>query len=275
MTIQQEQLTLIIRRSTNTGLGISIAGGIGSTPYKDNDYVSQRIWRRINDDFYSFLQGIFLTKINEEGPAAQAGLLVGDKLISVNGTSLIDCEHSDAVAALKKAGDQIEMIVMREILSSNDVLSTEEQNSMMKEGEKFSTIIRRDEKNGGNFGFSIAGGTTNSSSSTNGNENFYISNVHQEENSSIAVGDRLLAINGHETGNLNHDQAVEIIQDAGNNVELIVYREKLTTNGHENIDNTIEVKFFSLIFSNLKKIRLGSACRQRQRPNGFEYRRWN
>lgn len=222
MTIQQEQLTLIIRRSTNTGLGISIAGGIGSTPYKDNDY------------------GIFLTKINEEGPAAQAGLLVGDKLISVNGTSLIDCEHSDAVAALKKAGDQIEMIVMREILSSNDVLSTEEQNSMMKEGEKFSTIIRRDEKNGGNFGFSIAGGTTNSSSSTNGNENFYISNVHQEENSSIAVGDRLLAINGHETGNLNHDQAVEIIQDAGNNVELIVYREKLTTNGHENIDNTIE-----------------------------------
>ena len=39
MTIHQEQLTVIIRRAPNTGLGISIAGGIGSTPYKDNDYV--------------------------------------------------------------------------------------------------------------------------------------------------------------------------------------------------------------------------------------------
>jgi hypothetical protein len=39
MTIHQEQITFIIHRSPNTGLGISIAGGIGSTPYKDNDYV--------------------------------------------------------------------------------------------------------------------------------------------------------------------------------------------------------------------------------------------
>ena len=39
MTIHQEQLTIMIHRPPNTGLGISIAGGIGSTPYKDNDYV--------------------------------------------------------------------------------------------------------------------------------------------------------------------------------------------------------------------------------------------
>jgi hypothetical protein len=44
MTIHQEQLTLIIRRSPNTGLGISIAGGIGSTPYKDNDYVGNNLF---------------------------------------------------------------------------------------------------------------------------------------------------------------------------------------------------------------------------------------
>ncbi len=42
MTIHHEQITFIIRRSSNTGLGISIAGGIGSTPYKDNDYVRRR-----------------------------------------------------------------------------------------------------------------------------------------------------------------------------------------------------------------------------------------
>lgn len=41
MTIHQEQINLTIRRPPNTGLGISIAGGIGSTPYKDNDFVGK------------------------------------------------------------------------------------------------------------------------------------------------------------------------------------------------------------------------------------------
>lgn len=39
MTVHQEQLVLTIRRAPNVGLGISIAGGIGSTPFKDDDYV--------------------------------------------------------------------------------------------------------------------------------------------------------------------------------------------------------------------------------------------
>ena len=42
VTILQEQLTFIIRRSPNTGLGISIAGGIGSTPFKDDDHVRRK-----------------------------------------------------------------------------------------------------------------------------------------------------------------------------------------------------------------------------------------
>ena len=248
MTVHQEQLTLIIRRSTNTGLGISIAGGIGSTPFKDNDYV-RRTRGETEDSF--LLQGIFLTKINEEGPAAQAGLLVGDKLLSVNGTSLINCEHSDAVAALKKAGDQIEMVIMREVLPANDDDEAHDDASVVKEGEKFSTILRRDEKHGGNFGFSIAGGTN---PSVNGNENFYISKVNEQENgSSIAIGDRLLAINGHETGHLNHDQALEIIHDGGNNVELLLYREKVATNGHQPIDLTIEVISHSFVQRFVKK----------------------
>ena len=43
MTVHNEQITLVVRRPPNTGLGISIAGGIGSTAYKDNDYVSERL----------------------------------------------------------------------------------------------------------------------------------------------------------------------------------------------------------------------------------------
>jgi protein scribble len=39
MTVHHEQITLTIHRPPNMGLGISIAGGNGSTAYKDDDYV--------------------------------------------------------------------------------------------------------------------------------------------------------------------------------------------------------------------------------------------
>ena len=39
MAVHHEQISLIIRRPPNMGLGISIAGGVGSTAYKDEDYV--------------------------------------------------------------------------------------------------------------------------------------------------------------------------------------------------------------------------------------------
>ena len=55
---------------TNSGLGLSIAGGKGSTPYRGDD------------------EGIFISRVTEGGPAEVAGLRVADKLIAVNGTSI-------------------------------------------------------------------------------------------------------------------------------------------------------------------------------------------
>ena len=39
MDIQEEEVTIKIVREPGTGLGISIAGGIGSTPYRGDDEV--------------------------------------------------------------------------------------------------------------------------------------------------------------------------------------------------------------------------------------------
>jgi len=139
------------------------------------------------------------------------------------------------------------MIVMREIYESSENSLINNENSFIKEGEKYSTIIQRDEKQNKHFGFSIAGG--NQTTTTNGNENFYISKINnQEKSNSLAIGDRLLSINGHDTTNITHDQAVDMIKNGGNNVQLTLYREKIT-NGNQNsstttttiIDNTIEV----------------------------------
>ncbi|XP_061704720.1 protein lap4 isoform X8 [Cydia pomonella] len=78
------------------GLGLSIAGGRGSTPY-------------IGDD-----DGIFISRVTPNGPAYLAGLRVGDKVLSVNGTSVVDVDHYYAVEVLKASGATLVLVVTRE-----------------------------------------------------------------------------------------------------------------------------------------------------------------
>lgn len=51
---------------STSGLGFSIAGGIGSGPFRDKD------------------NGIFVSKVVPLGPADTAGLQIGDKVVSVS-----------------------------------------------------------------------------------------------------------------------------------------------------------------------------------------------
>uniref|UniRef100_A0A8C3J9W3 Scribble planar cell polarity protein n=1 Tax=Calidris pygmaea TaxID=425635 RepID=A0A8C3J9W3_9CHAR len=155
--IEEEELTLTIVRQTG-GLGISIAGGKGSTPYKGDD------------------EGIFISRVSEEGPAARAGVRVGDKLLEVNGVSLHSAEHHVAVEALRGSGSSVSMTVLRERmvepenaitvtpLRPEDDYSPRERRGGLRfperpEGtpptERYSTCLMRNEKG---LGFSIAGG---------------------------------------------------------------------------------------------------------------------
>ena len=82
---------------TNSGLGLSIAGGKGSTPYRGDD------------------EGIFISRVTENGPAELAGLRVGDKLVAVNGMSCVDVDHYEAVDILKAAGPSLVVHFIREV----------------------------------------------------------------------------------------------------------------------------------------------------------------
>lgn len=42
--VEEEELSIDIHRAPGQGLGISIAGGKGSTPYKGEDEVQYRVW---------------------------------------------------------------------------------------------------------------------------------------------------------------------------------------------------------------------------------------
>lgn len=91
-----ERLEIHIER-TSAGLGLSIAGGRGSTPYKGDD------------------EGIFISRVTEGGPADLAGLRVGDKVLKVNGVSVEDADHYDAVEVLKACGAILVLVVSREV----------------------------------------------------------------------------------------------------------------------------------------------------------------
>ncbi|XP_053678019.1 protein lap4-like [Anopheles nili] len=95
-SLKEERLEIHIER-TSAGLGLSIAGGRGSTPFKGDD------------------EGIFISRVTEKGPADMAGLKVGDKVLKVNGISVEDADHYDAVEVLKACGSVLVLFIAREM----------------------------------------------------------------------------------------------------------------------------------------------------------------
>ncbi|XP_032409342.1 protein lap4-like isoform X1 [Xiphophorus hellerii] len=99
----QVPLRLQIKVSGQSGrLGISIAGGKGSLPYKDQD------------------EGIFISRVAQGGPSEKAGIHFGDRVLEVNGVSMQGATHHEAVAALRNAGCCIKLKVLRERLPPSD-----------------------------------------------------------------------------------------------------------------------------------------------------------
>ncbi|XP_064562893.1 protein scribble homolog isoform X7 [Zonotrichia leucophrys gambelii] len=223
--IEEEELTLTIVRQTG-GLGISIAGGKGSTPYKGDD------------------EGIFISRVSEEGPAARAGVRVGDKLLEVNGVSLHCAEHHVAVEALRGSGSSVSMTVLRERmvepenaitvtpLRPEDDYSPRERRGGLRfpEGpeaaaERFSTCLMRNEKG---LGFSIAGGK-GSTPYRAGDTGIFISRIADggaaHRDGILRVGDRVISINGVDMTEARHDQAVALLTAASPTIVLLVERE--------------------------------------------------
>ncbi|XP_033368406.1 protein scribble homolog isoform X15 [Parus major] len=245
--IEEEELTLTIVRQTG-GLGISIAGGKGSTPYKGDD------------------EGIFISRVSEEGPAARAGVRVGDKLLEVNGVSLHCAEHHVAVEALRGSGSSVSMTVLRERmvepenaitvtpLRPEDDYSPRERRGGLRfpecpEGaaatERFSTCLMRNEKG---LGFSIAGGK-GSTPYRAGDTGIFISRIaeggaaHRDgilhvgdrvisviprglaSRSGLRVGDRILEVNSIDLRHATHQEAVNALLSNAQELTMLVRRD--------------------------------------------------
>uniref|UniRef100_A0A670ZTZ0 Protein scribble homolog n=1 Tax=Pseudonaja textilis TaxID=8673 RepID=A0A670ZTZ0_PSETE len=225
--IEEEELALTIVRQTG-GLGISIAGGKGSTPYKGDD------------------EGVFISRVSEEGPAAQAGVRVGDKLLEVNGVSLHGAEHHVAVEALRGSGSSVSMTVLRErmvepenaitvtpLRPEDDYSPREWRGGLLlaagakdaTQTERLSACLVRNERG---LGFSIAGGK-GSTPYRPGDTGIFISRIadggaaHRE--GTLQVGDRVILINGVDMTEARHDQAVALLTASPPTIALLVERE--------------------------------------------------
>ncbi|GIZ01332.1 protein lap4 [Caerostris extrusa] len=90
-----------------SGLGISIAGGKGSTPYKGK-------MRKLSCLTFPSFNGIFVSKVTQGGPSDKGGLKVDDKILKVNDIPMMDVDHSNAVQILRNAGNTIKFTVLRQ-----------------------------------------------------------------------------------------------------------------------------------------------------------------
>eukprot|EP00063_Salmo_salar_P061534 XP_014036369.1 PREDICTED: protein scribble homolog isoform X15 [Salmo salar] len=228
--IEEEEHNLTILRQTG-GLGISIAGGKGSTPYKGDD------------------EGIFISRVSEDGPAARAGVKVGDKLLEVNGVALQGAEHHTAVEALRSSGTAVSMSVIREhmVEPENAITTTPlrpeddyfprerrasglpfcmEASSPAGPRHRRSTCLVRNDKG---LGFSIAGGKGSTAYRT-GDLGIYISRIAEggaaHRDSTLRVGDRVITINGVDMTEARHDQAVALLTGTSPTIALLVERDQ-------------------------------------------------
>ncbi|XP_058792362.1 protein lap4 isoform X10 [Phymastichus coffea] len=258
--IREEQYEIHIERTTG-GLGLSIAGGIGSTPFKGDD------------------EGIFISRVTEGGPADLAGLRVGDKVLSVNGTSVISVDHYDAVEVLKACGRVLVLVISREVTrivppseqmsmrkdsvsssmstsrapSATSYVSSTTYSHNLENGETDETINKKKipeplppikqptadplvpvlvhttlirDQNG--LGFSIAGGKGSPPYKPN-SEAIFISKITEggvaQKDGKLCVGDKITSINGVDMTDARHEQAVTLLTGLERFVRLVVERE--------------------------------------------------
>uniref|UniRef100_A0A672K515 Protein scribble homolog n=1 Tax=Sinocyclocheilus grahami TaxID=75366 RepID=A0A672K515_SINGR len=237
-SLQPVKLTLSILRQTG-GLGISIAGGKGSTPYKGDD------------------EGIFISRVSEEGPAARAGVKVGDKLLEVNGVDLHGAEHHTAVEALRNSGAALVMTVLRErmvepenavtttpLRPEDDYFPRERRSSGLPflldsaspavstgPALQLATCLVRNDKG---LGFSIAGGK-GSTLYRVGDTGIFISRIAEggaaHRDNILHVGDRVISINGVDMTEARHDQAVALLTGTSPTITLLVERDQASAGG--------------------------------------------
>ncbi|XP_066036936.1 multiple PDZ domain protein isoform X5 [Chamaea fasciata] len=207
--------TVEIKKSPADSLGVSIAGGVGS-PLGDVP--------------------IFIAMMHPNGVAAQTQKLrVGDRIVSICGTSTEGMTHSQAVKILKNASGAIELQVVAG--GEVSVITGQQQDpptSSLSFAGLTSTGIFQDDlgppqyktitldRGPDGLGFSIVGGY----GSPHGDLPIYVKTVFAKgaaaEDGRLKRGDQIIAVNGQSLEGVTHEEAVAILKRTKGTVTLTI-----------------------------------------------------
>nr|XP_046237321.1 multiple PDZ domain protein-like isoform X3 [Scatophagus argus] len=205
----QDIRTVEFTKGPNDSLGISIAGGVGS-PLGDIP--------------------IFIAMMNPVGVAAQTQKLkIGDRIVSICGTSAEGMSHSQAVALLKNATGAIQL----QVVAGGDTTVTGPSQDQVAGGLTPSCIFQDDlgppqyksitlGRGPDGLGFSIVGGY----GSPHGDLPIYVKTVFGKgaaaEDGRLKRGDQIMAVNGQSLEGVTHEEAVGILKRTKGTVTLTV-----------------------------------------------------
>uniref|UniRef100_A0A803VST5 Multiple PDZ domain crumbs cell polarity complex component n=1 Tax=Ficedula albicollis TaxID=59894 RepID=A0A803VST5_FICAL len=207
--------SFLVLSSPADSLGVSIAGGVGS-PLGDVP--------------------IFIAMMHPNGVAAQTQKLrVGDRIVSICGTSTEGMTHSQAVNILKNASGTIELQVVAG--GEVSVITGQQQDpptSSLSFAGLTSTGIFQDDlgppqyktitldRGPDGLGFSIVGGY----GSPHGDLPIYVKTVFAKgaaaEDGRLKRGDQIIAVNGQTLEGVTHEEAVAILKRTKGTVTLTV-----------------------------------------------------
>ncbi|XP_076580988.1 multiple PDZ domain protein isoform X3 [Chaetodon auriga] len=206
---QQDTRTVEFTKGPSDSLGISIAGGVGS-PLGDIP--------------------IFIAMMNPVGVAAQTQKLkIGDRIVSICGTSAEGMSHSQAVNLLKSATGTIQL----QVIAGGDTTVTGPSQEQAAGGLTPSCIFQDDlgppqyktitlGRGPDGLGFSIVGGF----GSPHGDLPIYVKTVFGKgaaaEDGRLKRGDQIMAVNGQSLEGVTHEEAVGILKKTKGTVTLTV-----------------------------------------------------
>lgn len=158
-------------------------------------------------------------------------------MLTVNGVSVINVSHYDAVEVLKESGPVLILEVSREVTkfvkrplienNTNNTPTVDDNNDddvILNKIQVHTTLIRDSR----GLGFSIAGGKGSQPFKAD-SDAVFVSRITEggvaHKDGKLCIGDRVVSINGVDLTGASHDQAVAMLTGLERFVRLTVERE--------------------------------------------------
>ena len=206
---QEETFTILFTKDANMQLGISIKEDIDTT------------------------NGVGIRGIKKNSLADRDGRLqTGNKLLSVNGTSLCGLTYKKTLEVLRNAGNELKIVATRPAVASirkpiafqssiDELSDNEEQPEAVKVGEeKFTVEFHKEGKS--KLGVTITGGIDTPTGDV-GIKNIVKGSL-ADKDGQLQQGDKLLSVNGISLSNVTNKEALEILRGAGNHITIVAVR---------------------------------------------------